>query len=75
VQHVYYLSYPHESIKNWWVIYKVNHEMNTHRYDAYEERHDDDDALHVYQEEIEAHQHFTVSDGAGLKKLATCDVE
>jgi 3-deoxy-D-manno-octulosonate 8-phosphate phosphatase KdsC-like HAD superfamily phosphatase len=49
--------------------------MNTHRYDAYEERHGDDDALHVYQEEIEGHRHFTVSDGAGLKKLATCDIE
>jgi hypothetical protein len=24
VQQVYYLSYPHESIKNMWVVYKVN---------------------------------------------------
>jgi hypothetical protein len=52
---VYYLSYPHESIKNWWVVYKVNPEMDTHRYDAYVERHDDDDVIHVYQEEIEGH--------------------
>jgi hypothetical protein len=30
---VYYLSYHHPSLKNWWVIYKVNPEMHTHRYD------------------------------------------
>jgi hypothetical protein len=41
------------------------------------ERHDDDDdVIHVYQEENEGHHSlsFTVSDGAGLAKLATCDV-
>jgi hypothetical protein len=27
-QHVYYLSYPHSSLKNWWVVYKVNPEMH-----------------------------------------------
>jgi hypothetical protein len=27
---VYYLSYPHPSFKNWWVVYKVCPEMNTH---------------------------------------------
>jgi hypothetical protein len=32
VQHVYYLSYPHQSFKNWWVVYKVNPEMHTYRY-------------------------------------------
>jgi hypothetical protein len=36
-QQMYYLSYPHESIKHWWVVYKVNPEMDTHRYDAYME--------------------------------------
>jgi hypothetical protein len=46
--------------------------MDTHRYDAYVERHDDDDIVHVYQEEIERHQCFTISDGAGLTELATC---
>jgi hypothetical protein len=39
------------------------------------ERHDDDDVVHVYQEEIKGHQHFTVSNGARLAKLATCDIE
>jgi hypothetical protein len=29
--------------------------MDTRRYDAYVERHNDDDVLHVYQEEIEGH--------------------
>jgi hypothetical protein len=58
-------------------MYKVNLEMDTHRYDAYMERHDDDDVIHVYQEENERHQSlsFTVFDGAGLTKLATRDVE
>jgi hypothetical protein len=76
-QQVYYLSYPHKSMKHWWVVYKVNPEMDTHRYDAYVERHDDDDAIHAYQEENEGHQilSFTVFDGVGLVELATRDVE
>jgi hypothetical protein len=64
-------------MKHWWVVYKVNPEMDTHRYDAYVERHIDDDVIHVYQEENEGHQSlsFTVSDGVGLAELATRDVE
>jgi hypothetical protein len=50
VQQVYYLSYPHPNLKNWWVVYKVNPEMHTHRYNEYVEGHEDDD---IYQEEIE----------------------
>jgi hypothetical protein len=40
------------------------------------ERHDDDDDVHVYQEN-EGHQSlsFIVSDGAGHTELATCNVE
>jgi hypothetical protein len=74
---VYYLSYPHESMKHWWVVYKVNPEIDTRRYDAYVERHDDDDVIDVYQEENEGHQSlsFTVSNGAGLTELATCNIE
>jgi hypothetical protein len=52
--------------------------MDTHRYDAYVERHDDDDdVIHVYQEENKGHQSlsFTISDGMGLVELATRDVE
>jgi hypothetical protein len=71
-QQVYYLCYSHPSLKNWWVIYKVNPKMHTHRYDEYIERHEDDD---IYQEEIEEHQNFTVSVGEGLIELATDDVE
>jgi hypothetical protein len=76
-QQVYYLSYPHESMKHWWVVYKVNPEVDTRRYDAYVERHDDDDVIHVYQEENEGHQSlsFNVSDGAGVIELVTRDVE
>jgi hypothetical protein len=64
-------------MKHWWVMYKVNPEMDTHRYDVYMKKHDDDNAVDVYQEENEGHQsiNFTVSDGAGLVELATCDVE
>jgi hypothetical protein len=71
-QQVYYLSYPHPSFKNWWVIYKVHPKMHTRLYDEYIEGHEDDD---VYQEEIEVEQNFMVSDGAGLTELDTGDVE
>jgi hypothetical protein len=64
-------------MKHWWVVYKVNPEIDTHRYDACMERHNDDDVVHVYQEENEGHQSisFTVSDRAGLIELVTRDVE
>jgi hypothetical protein len=63
-------------MKHWWVVSKINPEMDTHRYNAYVERHDDDDVIHVYQEENEGHQSlsFTIFDGAGLTELATRDV-
>jgi hypothetical protein len=70
-QKVYYISYPHLSLKNWWVVYKVNPKMHPARYDEYMERHEDDDVIDVNQEEIEGHKSFTVSDGAGLAELAT----
>jgi hypothetical protein len=57
-QYAYYLSYPRPSLKNWWVVYKVNPKLHTHRYDEYIEGHKDDD---IYQEEIEVDQNFTVS--------------
>jgi hypothetical protein len=58
---VYYLSYPHKSMKHWWVVYKVNPGI----------------VIHAYQEENEGPQSisFTVSDRAGLIELATPDVE
>jgi ketosteroid isomerase-like protein len=59
-------------MKNWWVVFKINTEIHTHRYDEYMERNEEDG---VYQEEIEEHENFTVSDGARLTELATCDVE
>jgi hypothetical protein len=66
-------------MKHWWVVYKVNPEMGTCRYNAYMERHDDDDddVIHVYQEENEGDQglSFTVSYGARLTLLGTRDVE
>jgi hypothetical protein len=32
--------------------------MDTHRYDEYMERHEDDDVIDVYQKEIEGYQSF-----------------
>jgi hypothetical protein len=54
------------------VVYKVNPEIHTHRYDEYMKRNEEED---VYQEEIEEDKHFTVSDGARLTDLATRGVE
>jgi hypothetical protein len=45
VQQVYYLSYPYPSLKNWWVVYKVNPGMHPARYDEYVERHEDENRL------------------------------
>jgi hypothetical protein len=51
--------------------------MDTQWYDAYMKSHDNDDIVHVYQEENEGDQglRFTVSDVVGLAELATYDVE
>jgi hypothetical protein len=49
--------------------------MDTHRYDECMERHEDVDVIHVYQEEIKCYQSFTLSNSAGLTKLATRDIE
>jgi hypothetical protein len=57
------------------VVYKVNPKMDTHRYDEYMKRHDDDDVIHIYQEEIKGHQSFIVPDRAGHTELATRDIE
>jgi hypothetical protein len=62
-------------MKNWWVVYKVNHKMYTHRYDEFMERHEDDDDIDVYQEDIEGHQNFTIYGGAGLTELDTCHIQ
>jgi hypothetical protein len=59
-------------LKNWWVVYKANPEMHTHGYDEYIERHEND---YIYQEEIEVHQNFMISNWAGLTELAISDTE
>jgi ketosteroid isomerase-like protein len=59
-------------MKKWWVVYKVNPEIHSHRYDEYMERNEEED---VYQEEIEKGKNFTVSDGSRLTELATCGIE
>jgi hypothetical protein len=54
------------------MVYKVNSEIRTRRYDEYMERNEEED---VYQEEIEEDENFTVFDGARLIELDTCGVE
>jgi arginine/lysine/ornithine decarboxylase len=51
------------NFKNWWVIYKVNSEIHTHRYDEYIERYENDDGVVVYKEEIKGQKSLTISDG------------
>jgi hypothetical protein len=46
--------------------------MHTCRYDEYIERCEDDD---IYQEEIEVHHNFMVSNGASLMELDTSDTK
>ena len=72
VQQVYYLSYPHSKLKNWWVVFNVNPEVHPHRYDEYIENNEDD--VDVYQEEMEE-ENFTVSLGTDLTELATDTLE
>jgi hypothetical protein len=74
-QQMYYLSYPHQSYKNWWVVYKVNPEIQTRRYGEYVKGQEEEDVIDVYQEQPEEHQNFTVSDGLGLTEFPTHDVE
>ena len=73
-QQVYYLSYPHPSMKNWWVVYKVNPEVNPRRYDSYIESNEDEDEFDIYQEEI-GEQDITISDGEGLSELSRGNIE
>jgi hypothetical protein len=54
------------------VVYKVNPEIHTHRYDEYMERNEEDD---VYQEEIKEHENVMASDGARLTEFATRNIE
>jgi hypothetical protein len=74
-QQMYYLSYPHQSFKNWWVVYKVNPEMHTRRYEEYVGGQEEEDVIDVCQEQPEEHQKFTVSHRPRLTEFATRDVE
>jgi hypothetical protein len=58
--------------EKWWVVYKINPEMHPCRYDEYMKRNEEED---VYQEEIEEHENFMVSDRARLTELAIHDIE
>jgi hypothetical protein len=51
VNQVYYLSYPHLSLKAWWVLCKVNPKVHPERYDNYNVSITNDDFYDLYQEE------------------------
>jgi hypothetical protein len=75
---VYYMSHPHPSFKNWWVVSRVTPEINPHQYDNYNIGIQDDENVDVYQEdgEGESEEEFRVSDGIGLEnELASLVVE
>jgi hypothetical protein len=57
------------------VVYKVNPEMHTRRYEEYVGGQKEEDVIDVCQEQPEEHQKFTVSHGPGLTEFATRDVE
>lgn len=70
VNQVYYLTYPHPSLNAWWVVYKVNPELDPRRYDDYNE----EDHIDVYQDEV-VEDTFIVSEGEGLAQLGVDIVE
>jgi hypothetical protein len=77
---VYYLSYPHQSLKTWSVVYKVNPEVHPYRYNNYNVSTDDiDDDDIVYQEVDDqvddSDDDNIVSEGAGLNELASLTLE
>ena len=75
VEQVYYLSYPHPSLKNWWVVYNVNREVHPQRFDEYVENHEDDDDVSVYQEDVDEVENFRISSGTGLAEIASGTLE
>jgi hypothetical protein len=54
-QQVYYLSYPYQSFKSWFVVHNVNPKMHTHRYEEYVEGQKEEDVVDVHQEEPVEH--------------------
>jgi hypothetical protein len=77
---VYYLSYPHQSLKIWGVVYKVNPEVHPYRYNNYNVSTDDtDDDDIVYQEVSDqvddSDNDNIVSKGVRLNELASLTLE
>jgi hypothetical protein len=71
VEQVYYLSYPHPSLKAWWIAFRVNPEIYTYKEPSHMEGNLPDDVGDVYQEEATMADEFTISDGTGLNRLPT----
>lgn len=73
-EQVYYLSYPHPSMKAWWVVFRVNPQVRPPGVDDYKESIQEADNLDIYQEE-DIGDCFPVTDGVGLSQLRTDDLE
>jgi hypothetical protein len=76
---VYYLSYPHLSLKAWWVVYKVNPEVHPERYDNYNVTVTNDDFCGVYQEDGDQRnndkENYIASKGMVLNELVSRFIE
>jgi hypothetical protein len=77
---VYYLSYPHQSLKTWWIVYKVNPEVHPYRYNNYNVSTDDTDDDDIVYQEVgdqadDSDDDNIVFEGAGLNELASLTLE
>ena len=74
---VYYLSYPHPTLKSWWVVYKVNPEVHPYRYNEYNICIEDDDIVYqdVGDQADDSEDNDIVSEGVGLYELASRTLE
>jgi hypothetical protein len=77
---VYYLGYPHQSLKTWWVVYKFTLEVHPHLYNNYNVSTDDTDDDDIVYQEVgdqvdDSDDDNIVSEGAGLNELASLTLE
>jgi hypothetical protein len=77
---VYYPSYPHQGLKTWWVVYKVNPDVHPYRYNNYNVSTDDTDDDDIVYQEVgdqadDSDDDNIVFEGAGLNELASLTLE
>lgn len=82
-EQVYYLSYPHPSLRAWWVAFKVNPHVFPPGDDAYMEKEPGDDDNNVFQEASQTDedepnaigQQFHVDAGEDLELVGNNEIE